>query len=409
MPGSARTGAVQLPRAWEDRRYLLWGLGALTLAALLVAAALHRRPAVPRVSGTNATAVLAQVAAPDARDTADLARALGGDRAAAVRLAYRLVEAGREHADPRYHGRAQAVLARWWGEATPPNDVLLLRATIRQAVHDFAAARADLDLLVSRDPGDPNARLTRAAVAAVMGDLATTKTDCEALGDGAAVLVLACLSPIQRAGGHAGAAYRDLAAALGERGTGDASVDVWAWTSLGELARQDGVDREAEAAFRRALALDPTDSYALVQLADLLLASGRDAEVVELLRGAGEADGPLLRLAIAEHRLRDPAGRVHAALSLSRLVAGMERGDDTHQREYALYLLAIAGDGPGALRAALRNWELQKESIDGQLVLRAAAAAGDRAAAAGVLAWMTEHAVGDAMLARARAELEAAR
>jgi hypothetical protein len=375
------------------------------IGALVVAAALHRPAEPPALVRAAADQVLAQVEAPSDVDRAERARAAAGDRGAAVALARRYVDLGRAHADPRYHGRAQAVLAPWWSEPAPPSDVLLLRATIRQAVHEFAAARADLDLLIRRDDGDLNARLTRAAVATVTGDLATAIADCRAVAAAGPLVAAACAAPLVRAGGDLAAASTELTGLIGGRGTGDPGVDVWAWTALGELARHRGDDAAAEQAFRAALAVAPTDGYTLAQLADLLLDAHRDRDVVELLRPHGEADNLLLRLAIAETRLRDPAGRVHAKVLRARLEAGVARGDYTHQREHGRYLLELASDARGALRAALRNWELQKESIDARLVLDAAAAAGEPRAADGVLAWNAEHRVTDAVIERARAAL----
>jgi tetratricopeptide (TPR) repeat protein len=402
-------GVVQVPRAWGDRR-LAWGVASIAIAAAVAAAATRSRPEAPVVSGGDRDQVLAQVEPASAAERAELARARAGDRAVAVKLALRYVEHGRKLADPRYHGRAQAVLARWWREPTPPDDVLFLRATIRQAIHDFAAARADLDLLITRDPTDPNARLTRAAVAAVTGDLATAATDCASLVPAGELVVLACAAPIVRAGGDLGAAYDSLERALAAAGSEMApGVAVWAWTSLGELARQRGDDPAAERAFQAALSIEPANTYGLAQLADLYLDHRRDADAADLLRGAGEADNLLLRLAIAEHRLGDRAAAIHTRLIKTRLDAGIARGDYTHQREYARLLLDLVGDARGALRAALDNWQLQKELVDGQLVLEAAAAAGDPGAAAAVIAWHDQHQVRDALIDRARARLEARR
>jgi tetratricopeptide (TPR) repeat protein len=399
---------VQIPRWGGDiRRPLLVGAGLVAIGALCATAAMQPRGAAPAVTAPPAGAVLAQVAAADPALRAERTRAAAGDRAAAVRLAHRYVDLGRAQADPRYHGRAEAVLERWWAQPAPPDDVLYLRATIRQAVHDFARARADLDLLVERRPDDVNARLTRAAVATVMGDLATARGDCEATRSGE-LIAAACAAPLASAGGDLAAASARLARAL-DAAPADAGVAVWARTSLGELARQRGDTAAAEQAFRAALALDPTAAYTLVQLADLLLDEHRDADAADLLRGAGEADPVLLRLAIAERRLGDPAWTVHARVVRDRLLAGMARGDGTHQREYALYLLELGGDPAGALAAARRNWTLQKEPIDARLVLDLALAAGEPGAAREVVAWLDANRVTDAVLAKSRARLEGSR
>jgi hypothetical protein len=218
------------------------------------------------------------------------------------------------------------------------------------------------------------------------------------------LLVLACSAPIARAGRDLGSAYAELDRALAA-GTASTGVEVWARTGLGELARARGDDTAAEKAFRAALALAPTDTYTLAQLADLMLDGQRDAEAADLLRASGEADGLLLRLAIAERRLGDPAAAVHTKVIRARLEAGIARGDYTHQREYGRYLLELAGDPAGALRAALQNWDLQKESIDARLVLDAARAAHDPGAAQVVLEWNAQHRVTDAVVDRAAAAL----
>src|SRR6185312_14372405 len=55
----------------------------------------------------------------------------------ALRIARRYIELGRVNGDPRYAGYAQAALMKWWNLERPPHEVLLLRATLRQHVHDF--------------------------------------------------------------------------------------------------------------------------------------------------------------------------------------------------------------------------------------------------------------------------------
>ncbi|NNL54039.1 MAG: hypothetical protein HKP32_02670, partial [Woeseia sp.] len=56
-------------------------------------------------------------------------------------------------------------------------------------------------------------------------------------------------------------------------------------------------------------------------------------------------------------------------------------------RERALFELDVMQQPQAALRAAQRNWAIQKGFEDAELLLRAAAAAGDDAAAQAVLTW----------------------
>src|SRR5206468_962153 len=87
----------------------------------------------------------------------------------ATHFARRAIEAGRDRGDPRFLGQAQAALAPWWNAARPPREVLVLRATIRQSLHDFPSALADLDRVIETSPADAQARLTRASVLTVLG------------------------------------------------------------------------------------------------------------------------------------------------------------------------------------------------------------------------------------------------
>src|SRR5205823_2761395 len=93
--------------------------------------------------------------------------------AAAARAA---IELARRESDPRYWGRAQAALGGWWNDPKPPDEVRLLRATIRQAQHDFDGARADLETL-----DGPQASLTLATVETVTGRYAQAARACEKL------------------------------------------------------------------------------------------------------------------------------------------------------------------------------------------------------------------------------------
>ena len=55
---------------------------------------------------------------------------------------------GRASADPRRYGQAQAALSPWWSVADAPVEVQVLRAVIRQALHDFRGVISDF-----RTPG----------------------------------------------------------------------------------------------------------------------------------------------------------------------------------------------------------------------------------------------------------------
>jgi tetratricopeptide (TPR) repeat protein len=159
-------------------------------------------------------------------------------------------------------------------------------------------------------------------------------------------------------------------------------------TILGELAEQLGQVAAAEKHFRAALSFERRDPYLLGAYADFLLDQDRPGEVRELLEDESRIDPLLLRLALAERRLGAAALGEHVALLQARFDAARRRGDSVHLREEARFTLHLL-DRPGeALELARRNWATQREPADARLLLEAALAADDPAAAQPVLHWL---------------------
>ena len=89
----------------------------------------------------------------------------------AVRLAQGYLELGRVTGDPRYAGYAQAALVPWWELKQPPDEILVLRAALRQRTHQFDAALTDLAEVLNSNPRNTQARLTRAGFAPLCDQL----------------------------------------------------------------------------------------------------------------------------------------------------------------------------------------------------------------------------------------------
>jgi hypothetical protein len=170
----------------------------------------------------------------------------------------------------------------------------------------------------------------------------------------------------------------------------DASPDerLWALTRLAETEERRGDNVAAEAAFRAGVATAVPDIYLLAAYADFLLDRGRHAEVVALLKDGGRADVLLLRLAIAAKAVGDPRAAALAGELAARFDAARLRGDTTHRKEESRFVLALPGDVPRALALARENWAVQREPADARILLEAAVAARDTAAALPVLDWM---------------------
>jgi hypothetical protein len=327
-------------------------------------------------------------AAGEARTLRTASRRTPTDLALAARVARGAIDRARLDGDPRELGAAQAALAPWWNEAQPPPAVRLLRATLRQAQHEFDSALVDLDALL-RDtsaalPLQAQAELTRASVLQVLGRWAEAKQGCERLGSdryaslGAAVAWTArvCITELTSLQGQAETAETSLAE-LARKAVGqDAS---WVALIRAELAQRRG-DPRAQTFFQSALATR-SDVYTLAAYADWLLDAGRPQEVLTLIDEGRDADALLLRRAIALHRLRDARARALTETLRERFAAARLRGDTLHRREEALLALHLEGDAPKALALAREQWARQKEPADLHLlVVTARAARQDEAA-----------------------------
>jgi Tfp pilus assembly protein PilF len=317
----------------------------------------------------------------------------------AVRLAQRYYEEAAAVGDPRYIGYAQAALAPWWQQPDPPPRVRVMRAILLQFSHQFAAALADLDAALRADPADAQAWSWRAAISMVQADYAQARRACERLAPLASPLVaVACIANVDSVTGHAAAASAALRSALQREPDADATERLWVLTRLAEIDERRGEFAAAEATYRRALALGLTDGYLLAAYADFLLDRGRPAEVLELLKDQTRSDVLLLRLALAAKALGAPALADYERDLAARFDAARRRGDATHQKEEARFALVVQGQAQRALALARENYALQREPADARILLEAALAARQPAAAAPALQWLVDSGIESAPL-----------
>ena len=328
----------------------------------------------------------------------------------ALQLAHEAIARSRRFGDPRELGLAQAALAPWWSLPAPPAEVRLLRATLRQSQHDFAAALADLGPLAQPDPLTPpavqaQALLTQATVLQVTGQLDAARASCQelasarfaALGAGVAGTAQVCLQELRSLRGQPQEAEAALAALAPL-----AARDGRSWLALvrAELAERRGDPIAAQALYRRAVqGPEPADVYARAAYADWLLQGRRHSEVLALLpEQDAQADALLLRRAIALGAVQSPQAPALAQTLAARFAAARARGDSTHVREEARMLLDVAGQPAAALVLAQDNWRRQKEPADALLLARAALAAGQPQALAPLRAFVQSTGWADARL-----------
>ena len=328
----------------------------------------------------------------------------------ATAVARHHISTARRETDPRYFGYAQAALAPWWSQSSPPAEVRLLRATLLQSTHHFPEAMLDLDAIVAADPQNPQAWLTRATVQTVRGDYQGATSSCARLSSITTQLVsMTCIASVGAMTGRSAASESLLETTLGRNADADPELQSWVLTLLAEIAERRGNAAVAEARYKKALAMTPRDSYLLGAYADFLLDQKRPAEVIALVKGQTRIDGLLLRHALALKQIpgSDVALRNADAELAARFNAAMRRGDTVHQREQARYELHVRGNTKAGLALAQQNWAVQKESADIRILLEAALAAKDPAAAAPVLEWARKQSLEDVTVTRLAARLKA--
>ncbi|RYX94183.1 MAG: hypothetical protein EOO28_15445 [Comamonadaceae bacterium] len=299
---------------------------------------------------------------------------LAPDKAAAS--AREWINLSRLEAEPRYLGRAQAVLAPWWDKPDAPAALAVLQATVQQSRHEFDAARNTLQAALRRDPSQAQGWLTLATLERLAGRYDAAAAACnEVARTGAALYAQACsLETVSLRGGfdEARRGYGLLA-----QGTADARTRAWLLSLLAESEERAGRDAGAAAAYEASLAAD-ADGYTALAYADMMLRTQRPGEALKALEKQPASDATLLRQAYAYRQLGDPKWQALHGELRERFAALDARGEDRapHARERALGALWLDGDAQAALQSAQLNLGLQKEPLDWWLALQSAQRAG---------------------------------
>ena len=334
-------------------------------------------------------------------------RANPNDEQAALLLAKRYYGLVAEEGDPRYIGYAQAALAPWWTKPEPPVEIQVMRASLAQFNHDFGGAVRDLDSVLTRYPKHAQARALRATIHLVQARYAAARADCEALhGITDEVIAVGCTAMTDGLTGHAESAYEVLQATAVLHPEASPDEVLWVSLRLAEMAQRLGKIDLAEQQFKRALALNIPDTFLLAAYADLLLDQNRSGEVETLLKDRVRSDVLLLRLVFAERNLKLPSAADRSATLAARYAAAQLRGDTVHQQEEARFALAVEHNPVKALDLALKNWVVQREPRDARIVLEAALAARQPAAAKPVIKWLAESGIEDRTLRTLAAQLQ---
>ncbi|CAN5430447.1 hypothetical protein BH09PSE6_BH09PSE6_00560 [soil metagenome] len=307
------------------------------------------------------------------------------DARVAIEAAQAYLELARSQGDARYAGYAMGALQAWDGmpPAQTPAGILVMHATVAQFLHDFDGAETTLKQALEKQPSNAQAWITLATILRVRGRYADSDAACQSLAAVAPPLYAqACLAENAGLRGNTAGALKTFTALLADpalQATAQASTRQWLTTSVAEVEELAGRPAAAEAAYRRALALERS-SYLLLAYSDFLLQQKRPAEVPALLDKEPRSDAVLLRLAIVESSRSSTtaaAAEMKARIEAEALRPGITA---VHARESALFALDVQNDAKAALELARVNVRLQREPIDLLIFARAAAAARDEAA-----------------------------
>lgn len=333
---------------------------------------------------------------PDAelRDLVSAWQATPGEEAPAMALAAAFIERARGLREPRYFGRAEALLAPLASRDDARAEARRLYAETLQYRHEFGRAAQLLDQLLRENPRDHDARLRRASLRLTRGDFDGARSDCAqlaGLGGAHALAGFACLAEALAGSGELARGRSLLDAMVATRG--DAASRAYLLATRGEILERDGRTSEAVVDYRAALGLTPQDDSVRAALSDALAAGGESAEARAVLN----IDRPSLALLVRDAALargEERAALLRRAEQWLRLESA--RGDARHDREAAL--LEIARDAPAAaLAAAQRNFETQRELADVRVLARAAVLAGDTRAQALLRQWLDDNRYQDAV------------
>lgn len=370
-----------------------------------------RAPYLPAGEGDVLQSV-APASDPKVQAMRERRRRLDADRrnlAAAIRLADAYVDYGRQVGDAHYAGYAEAVIAPWLSSSSPPAEILVIDAEILQYRHEFDAARARLKEALARDGQNGQAWLTLATLDTVQGDYPSASRGCaRAAASAGYAYGAACAAALRANLGQAEQSARMLELIAAQSLNAAPAFRAWIAGLSAETAQRLGNWEAAERHYREALSYTPSDNFLQVAYADLLLDRQRPAEVLKLLGTDNASDTAFLRIALAQAALKSPDSAGDVWIMTARFAALQQRGSDFFGREQARFALRLQHDPQTALQLALQNWQQQREPADTRVLLEAALAAKQPAAAATALAFVERNRLQDPIITTLAQQLRAA-
>ena len=305
-----------------------------------------------------------------------------------ARIAQEYAQQGRRLGDSQSIRLAMGLLEPLRMRTNLNADGLLTLAGLKSYEHDFSKALTLLDRAALKDGYRDEALLRKISILITVGRFEearqTLAGNPSLLGKSCGTTLLMLLSSMT---GKLEASY-SLLARQAQTGRGYSEQEaIWTYGILAEMAERLERVSDAEGFYRKGLEAG-TDIYLSNAWLDFLIGQKRLDEAKRFAGASPLRERLLLRKVVAAPTTEE----------IERVRSGFS-GSSAHQRELALFLLAVEVDPAGALQAALANWAVQKEPIDARLVLESAAAAGNPVAAEPVFTWIRNNHFEDVRIA----------
>ena len=275
----------------------------------------------------------------------------------------------RDTANPRFLGAAERELAAI-PNAERSAQFYAYRASLRQSLHLFDDAIADLNTISDMKADNLESLMMRFTITFVTGNYQAAGQACSALKKyGNNLYVASCTQQLQAVTGDANTAYSELKHAMAEFGVfGDRPALIWASGTLADIAERAGRE-DTLGLWQLALQLNRDDLYTRARLASVLLNQGDYQQVISLTEDYLAVDALAVSRAIAQQHLGE--GAALTRILRERFDEALWRGEILHKRAYAQFLLDVQHQPQAALAMAEKNWEHQREWPDVVILLRA--------------------------------------
>ena len=299
-----------------------------------------------------------------------------------VFIAQLIKDASKPGLASRYYGRASALLKPLL--VANPNDAELqfYSATVLQHYHQFEQAQQLLTQLLQQQPNHISARLMKANIHMVQGDLAAARKACvQALGQGGLFVSTVCVLEVNAEQGQVKQSYQQLKHVVSVAGDIPREENIWLKQILADLAQREQLTKQAIEHLTGYPLTEMPVSY-LALWADIQLSEQQNNTVLNklgpiVLSSDSFDDALLLRLALAEQNINligNPISTIWKNRLTQRIDIRLKRNDTAHAADIARYYLDIAPDQSKALHWAEINWQQAKLYSDKRILERAKAA-----------------------------------